>query len=99
MDLQLDGRRALVTVNSVLPGPTLSEGVGTFLQQLAKEEGITVAEVEKQFFEKARPSSLLKRFIQPDEVASMVAYVCSPLSSATNGAALRVEGGLLRSVF
>ncbi len=88
-----------VTVNSVLPGPTLSEGVGTFLQQLAKEQGITVAEVEKQFFEKARPSSLLKRFIQPDEVASMVAYVCSPLSSATNGAALRVEGGLLRSVF
>src|SRR5438309_1873210 len=88
-----------VTVNSVLPGPTLSEGVGTFLQQLAKEQGITVAEVEKQFFEKARPGSLLKRFIQPDEVASMVAYVCSPLSSATNGAALRVEGGLLRSVF
>ena len=88
-----------VTVNSVLPGPTLSEGVRTFLQQLAKEQGITVAEVEKQFFEKARPSSLLKRFIQPDEVASMVAYVCSPLSSATNGAALRVEGGLLRSVF
>ena len=88
-----------VTVNSVLPGPTLSEGVGTFLQQLAKEQGITIEEVEKQFFEKTRPSSLLKRFIQPEEVASMVAYVCSPLSSATNGAALRVEGGLLRSIF
>ena len=88
-----------VTVNSVLPGPTLSEGVGTFLQQLAKEQGITIGEVEKQFFEKTRPSSLLKRFIQPEEVASMVAYVCSPLSSATNGAALRVEGGLLRSIF
>ena len=88
-----------VTVNAVLPGPTLSEGVGTFLQQLAKEQGITIEEVEKQFFEKTRPSSLLKRFIQPEEVASMVAYVCSPLSSATNGAALRVEGGLLRSIF
>ena len=88
-----------VTVNAVLPGPTLSEGVGTFLQQLAKEQGITIEEVEKQFFDKTRPSSLLKRFIQPEEVASMVAYVCSPLSSATNGAALRVEGGLLRSIF
>ncbi len=88
-----------VTVNSVLPGPTLSEGVETFLQQLGNEQGATVEEVEKQFFEKTRPSSLLKRFIQPDEVASMVAYVCSPLSSATNGVALRVEGGLLRSVF
>jgi NAD(P)-dependent dehydrogenase (short-subunit alcohol dehydrogenase family) len=88
-----------VTVNSVLPGPTLSEGVGTFLQQLAKDQGIAVEEVERQFFEKARPSSLLKRFIQPEEVASMVAYVCSPLSSAVNGAALRVEGGVVRSIF
>jgi len=88
-----------VTVNSVLPGPTLSEGVGTFLQQLAKDQGIAVEEVERQFFEKARPSSLLKRFIQPEEVASMVAYVCSPLSSAINGAALRVEGGVVRSIF
>jgi NAD(P)-dependent dehydrogenase (short-subunit alcohol dehydrogenase family) len=88
-----------VTVNSVLPGPTLSEGVGTFLQQLAKEQGITVGEVEKQFFEKTRPSSLLKRFIRPEEVASLVAYVCSPLSSAVNGAALRVEGGVVRSIF
>ena len=88
-----------VTVNSVLPGPTLSEGVGTFLQQLAKEQRVPVEEVERQFFEKARPSSLLKRFIQPEEVASMVAYVCSPLSSAVNGAALRVEGGVVRSIF
>src|SRR5229473_4478030 len=83
-----------VTVNSVLPGPTRSEGVGTFLQQLAKDQGITVEDVERQFFEKARPSSLLKRFIQPEEVASMVADVYSPLSSAVNGAALRVEGGV-----
>src|SRR5882672_5825227 len=88
-----------VTVNSVLPGPTLSEGVGTFLQQLAKEQRVPVEEVERQFFEKARPSSLLKRFIQPEEVASMVAYVCSPLSAATNGAALRVEGGVVQSIF
>jgi len=88
-----------VTVNSVLPGPTLSEGVGTFLQQLAQEQGISVREVEKQFFEKARPSSLLKRFIRPEEVAFLITYVCSPLSSATNGAALRVEGGVVRSIF
>lgn len=88
-----------VTVNSVLPGPTLSEGVGTFLLQLAKERGLTLDEMEKQFFETARPSSLIKRFIQPEEVASLVTYVCSPLSSATNGAALRVDGGVVRSIF
>src|SRR5258707_4088552 len=88
-----------VTVNSVLPGPTRSEGVGTFLQQLAQERGITIEEMEKLFFEKARPSSLIKRFIQPEEVASLVAYVCSPLSSATNVAALRAEGGVVQSIF
>jgi len=88
-----------ITVNSVLPGPTLSEGVGTFLQQLAKERGITLDEMEKQFFETTRPSSLIKRFIQPEEVASLVVYVCSPLSSATNSAALRVDGGVVRSIF
>ena len=88
-----------VTVNSVLPGPTRSEGVGTFLQQLAQERRITLEEMEKLFFEKARPSSLIKRFIQPEEVASLVAYVCSPLSAATNGAALRVEGGVVQSIF
>jgi NAD(P)-dependent dehydrogenase (short-subunit alcohol dehydrogenase family) len=88
-----------VTVNSVLPGPTLSEGVGTFLQQLAEERGLAPDEMEKQFFETARPSSLIKRFIQPEEVASLVAYVCSPLSAATNGAALRVDGGVVRSIF
>src|SRR6266478_5730083 len=88
-----------ITVNSILPGPTLSEGVGTFVQQLAQEQRITVEEMEKQFFEKARPSSLIKRFIRPEEVASLVAYVCSPLSAATNGAALRVDGGVVRSIF
>src|SRR5713101_1021068 len=88
-----------VTVNSILPGPTLSEGVGTFVQQLAQEKRITVEEMEKQFFEKTRPSSLIKRLIRPEEVASLVAYVCSPLSAATNGAALRVDGGVVRSIF
>jgi NAD(P)-dependent dehydrogenase (short-subunit alcohol dehydrogenase family) len=88
-----------VTANSILPGPTLSEGVGTFLQQLAQEQHITLDEMEKLFFEKTRPSSLLKRFIEPEEVASLVAYVCSPLSAATNGAALRVDGGVVQSIF
>jgi len=87
-----------VTVNSVLPGPTRSEGVVTFVEQLAKEQGLTFQEMEKQFFETTRPTSLLKRFSDPREVAALVVYVCSPLSSATNGAALRVEGGVLRSM-
>jgi NAD(P)-dependent dehydrogenase (short-subunit alcohol dehydrogenase family) len=87
-----------VTVNSVLPGPTASEGVAGFVDQLAKDRGVPVAEVERDFFRTTRPSSLLKRFIQPDEVASLVAYVCSPLAAATNGAALRVEGGCVRSM-
>src|SRR5258706_15552396 len=78
----------MVTVNSVLPGPTRSEGVGTFVQQLAEERGIALEEMERVFFEEASPSSMLKTFIQPEEVASLVAYVCSPLSAATNGAAL-----------
>jgi NAD(P)-dependent dehydrogenase (short-subunit alcohol dehydrogenase family) len=87
-----------VTVNSILPGPTASEGVATFVQQLASERGIPTAEMERLFFESGRPSSLLKRFIQPEEIAPLVAFVCSPLSSATNGAALRVEGGVVRSM-
>jgi NAD(P)-dependent dehydrogenase (short-subunit alcohol dehydrogenase family) len=87
-----------VTVNSVLPGPTASEGVGAFVDQLAKDRGVSVAEVEREFFQSTRPASLLKRFIQPEEVASLVAYVCSPLAAATNGAALRVEGGCVRSM-
>jgi len=87
-----------VTVNSVLPGPTASEGVAAFVDQLAKDRGVSVAEVEREFFRSTRPTSLLKRFIHPEEVASLVAYVCSPLSSATNGAALRVEGGCVRSM-
>jgi NAD(P)-dependent dehydrogenase (short-subunit alcohol dehydrogenase family) len=87
-----------VTVNSVLPGPTRSEGVITFVEQLAKERGVTFQEMEREFFETARPTSLLKRFIDPKEVAALVVYLSSPLSSATNGAALRVEGGVVRSM-
>jgi NAD(P)-dependent dehydrogenase (short-subunit alcohol dehydrogenase family) len=87
-----------VTVNSVLPGPTASEGVGTFVADLAKARGVSPSVVEKEFFESVRPSSLLKRFATTDEVASMVVYVSSALASATNGAALRVDGGVVRSV-
>jgi NAD(P)-dependent dehydrogenase (short-subunit alcohol dehydrogenase family) len=86
-----------VTVNSVLPGPTNSEGVSDFVNKLSG--GKSFEEFEKTFFEQARPSSLLKRFITPEEVANMVAYVCSPAASATTGAALRVDGGVVRSAF
>lgn len=88
-----------VTVNSILPGPTRSEGVGTFVESLAKSQGTDAAGVEKMFFERMRPSSLIRRFAEPSEVASLVAYVCSPLASATTGAALRVDGGVVRSIF
>ena len=77
-----------VTVNSVLPGPTRSEGVEGFVSGMAQSQGKTTAEVEQAFFERIRPSSLLRRFAEPEEVAAMVAFVCSPLASATNGAAL-----------
>ena len=87
-----------VTVNSVLAGPTLSEGVEGFLRQMATANGSSMADVEKEVFRSVRPSSLLKRFTSPEEVATMVAYVCSPLASATDGAALRVEGGVVRSI-
>jgi NAD(P)-dependent dehydrogenase (short-subunit alcohol dehydrogenase family) len=87
-----------VTVNSVLPGPTLSEGVGEFIGAMAKEQGVDVATIERGFFLNARPSSLLKRFAAPAEVANMIVYVASEAASATNGAALRVDGGVLRSV-
>ncbi len=87
-----------VTVNSVLPGPTRSEGVEQFVQDLAKTQRTDTATVEKEFFRSVRPSSLLKRFATPEEVAAMVVYVCSPRASATNGAALRVDGGVVRSI-
>jgi NAD(P)-dependent dehydrogenase (short-subunit alcohol dehydrogenase family) len=86
-----------VTVNAVLPGPTKSDGVSEFVKQLSG--GKPFAEFEKEFFTSVRPSSLLKRFATPEEVANLVVYVCSPLSSATNGAALRVDGGTVKSCF
>lgn len=88
-----------ITVNSVLPGPTKSRGVGDFVEELAQQEGKSFAEFEKEFFEKVRPTSLIKRFATPEEVAALVAYIASPLSSATTGAALRVDGGTIKSAF
>jgi len=87
-----------VTVNSVLAGPTRSEGAEKFLAQMARGKGVTEAEFEAEFFRTIRPSSLLRRFATVDEVAAMVAFVASPLSSATNGAALRADGGVVRSI-
>lgn len=88
-----------ITVNSVLPGPTRSRGVGDFVAELAKAEGKTAEQFEKEFFEKVRPTSLIKRFGTPEEVASLVAYIASPLASATTGAALRVDGGTAKNAF
>ena len=88
-----------ITVNSILPGPTKSRGVGDFVEALAKAEGKSFQEFEKEFFEKVRPTSLIKRFAAPEEVASLVAYIASPLASATTGAALRVDGGVIKSAF
>jgi NAD(P)-dependent dehydrogenase (short-subunit alcohol dehydrogenase family) len=85
-----------VTVNSVLPGPTLSEGVGGFIDDLAKSQNKTKEQVEEDFFIHMRPTSIIKRFISTDEIANMVVYLSSTLSSATNGATLRAEGGLLK---
>jgi len=86
-----------VTVNAVLPGPTHSDGVDEFIAKLSG--GKPFAEFEKEFFKNHRPSSLLQRFATTEEVANLVVYVCSPRSSATNGAALRVDGGVVRSCF
>jgi NAD(P)-dependent dehydrogenase (short-subunit alcohol dehydrogenase family) len=87
-----------ITVNSILPGPTKTRGVVDFVDALSKD-GQTFEEFEKEFFEKVRPTSLIKRFANPEEVASLVAYIASPLASATSGAALRVEGGVLKGAF
>lgn len=87
-----------VTVNSVLPGPTLSEGVGGFIESLAKDQNKTEEQVEKDFFVHMRPTSIIKRFLSTDEIANTVVYLSSPLASATNGAAIRAEGGLLKTM-
>jgi len=88
-----------ITVNCVLPGPTNSRGVGDFVRQLAAQAGKSFEEFEKEFFQKVRPTSLIKRFATPSEVASLVAYIVSPLASATTAAALRVDGGVVKSAF
>ena len=88
-----------ITVNSVLPGPTRSRGVGDFVADWAAKSGKSAQTVENEFFKNARPTSLIKRFATPDEVAAMVVFVASPLSAATNGAALRVDGGVVKSAF
>jgi len=88
-----------VTVNSVLVGPTASEGVGQFLESMAGQQGVTKAEIERQFFSTVRPSSLLKRFETPEEVAAVVAFVASAQATAINGSALRAEGGVVSSIF
>lgn len=87
-----------ITVNSILPGPTRSRGVRDFVESLGAAQGMSFEQTEKEFFEKARPTSLIKRFAAPEEVASLVAYIASPLASATTGAALRADGGVVKSV-
>lgn len=87
-----------VTVNAILPGPTFSAGVQQFIQDLAIANNQTTQEVEKEFFNETRPLSLLQRFITTEEVASMAVYLSSPLAAATNGASVRVDGGILKSI-
>jgi NAD(P)-dependent dehydrogenase (short-subunit alcohol dehydrogenase family) len=109
MDLQLKDKLALVSGSTAGIGFAIANGLaregarvivnGRFVGSLASQGGQNRQQVEKEFFEKARPTSLLKRFATPDEVAAIVIFVCSPLSAATNGAALRVDGGVVRSPF
>ena len=88
-----------VTVNTIMPGPTASEGVEAFFNKLATEQNSDYETVEKDFFKNMRPSSLIQRFAKPEEVANLITYISSPLSSATNGAALRVDGGVVKTIF
>ncbi|MBP2295445.1 SDR family NAD(P)-dependent oxidoreductase [Azospirillum rugosum] len=87
-----------VTVNAVLPGPTRTEGVETFLKDIARNTGRSVEQVEADFFRNERPSSLIRRFAEPEEVANLAAYLCSPAASATTGAGLRVDGGVVSTI-
>jgi NAD(P)-dependent dehydrogenase (short-subunit alcohol dehydrogenase family) len=90
--------RTGVTVNAVLPGPTRSEGVGTFIKSLADQGGVTEADIERGFFEHGRPTSLIKRFIESEEIADVVAFVCSKEAAIITGAPIRAEGGILQSI-
>ena len=87
-----------VTVNSILAGPTRSEGVATFVEGLAAQQGVPAAQVERDFFSSARPTSLLQRFATPEEVAAFTVFVASGQASAVNGASLRVDGGVVRAI-
>jgi NAD(P)-dependent dehydrogenase (short-subunit alcohol dehydrogenase family) len=87
-----------VTVNAVLPGPTMSEGVETFVKDLARQNGQSEEEAASSFVKQHRPASLLQRFASVDEIANMVVYAASKQASATNGAALRAEGGILDTI-
>jgi NAD(P)-dependent dehydrogenase (short-subunit alcohol dehydrogenase family) len=91
-------RGTAVTVNSVLPGPTMSEGVETFVKDLARQHGQSVEEAASQFVKQFRPTSLLQRFASVEEIANMVVYISSKEASATNGAALRAEGGIVQTI-
>lgn len=94
---ELAGRTG-VTVNSILPGPTRSEGFGNVLEGIAQQSGKTIEQVEQEFLASNRPTSLLGRFSTTEEIANMVVYICSQQASATSGAALRVDGGVVRSI-
>jgi NAD(P)-dependent dehydrogenase (short-subunit alcohol dehydrogenase family) len=87
-----------VTVNSVLAGPTESEGVSTFVEELATQQGKSKEDVEREFFEHMRPSSLIKRFATSDEIAAMTVFLCSEAAAAITGSAVRVDGGVVRSI-
>jgi NAD(P)-dependent dehydrogenase (short-subunit alcohol dehydrogenase family) len=87
-----------ITVNSVLPGPTYTEGVHEFVNQMAETKNLTAQQVEEDFFKNVRPTSLIKRFASSDEVAALVAFVCSEQAAAINGTALRMEGGIIHSI-
>lgn len=87
-----------VTVNSVLPGPTLSDGLARMLQGVAEEHGRSVEEIAVEFVKANRPSSIIQRAASVEEVANMIVYICSPQASATTGAALRVDGGVVDSI-
>lgn len=88
-----------VTVNAILPGPTLAEGTDKMFEDISKEKGISIAEAQIEFIKEKRPSSIIQRWAETEEVANMVVYIASPLSSATSGAALRVDGGVVDSAF